>query len=185
MTLSTTKCAMTSDLVSNKPIFWFAAYTKPRQEKFIRDRLTEMDIENFIPTKFEEHQWKYRKKIVEVPLIPRLVFIHTDFEKSFSLLNDYNFQIKFMKDNETKTLLIIPNKQMNDFMLVIESKEHKTEILMTDFIQGDKVRVIKGPLQGVEGRLENKKNKNKVVISVQGIISIAINISVDCLEKID
>lgn len=74
---------------------------------------------------------------------------------------------------------------MNDFMLVIESKEHKTEILMTDFIQGDKVRVIKGPLQGVEGRLENKKNKNKVVISVQGIISIAINISVDCLEKID
>lgn len=48
--------------MEDKLLYWFAAKTKPRQEKFIKDKLNGLAIENFIPLRMELRQWKYRKK---------------------------------------------------------------------------------------------------------------------------
>lgn len=186
MTLSTTKCAIktASNSTEEKTLHWFAANTKPRQEKFIRDRLNALGIENFVPTRFEIRQWSHRKKKVEVPVIPHLVFIRTDFDTSFTLPNSLKFEIWYLKDRETKTSLIIPDKQMNDFMQVLASSTQNVEIIPTNFSKGDKVRVIRGPFIGIEGELEQKNDQHRVIINVQGIVALAINIDMNCLELI-
>lgn len=184
MTLSTTKCANISENQVEKVSHWFAANTKPRQEKFIRDRLNALGIENFIPTRFEVRQWTHRKKRVEVPVIPHLVFIRTDFDTSFALPNDLHFEIWYLRDRETKTSLIIPDKQMQDFMFVLGCATQEVEIVAADLSKGDKVRVINGPFVGIEGELERTKNKNRVLVKLQGIVAVAVEIPIDCLEVI-
>lgn len=184
MTLSTTKCAQISNNSIDKSLHWFAANTKPRQEKFIRDRLNALEIENFIPTRIEIRQWKYRKKKVEMPIIPHLVFIHTDFDTSFSLPNDYKVEIWYIKDRETKTSLIVPDKQMQDFMLVLGCASQEVEINPANFSKGDKVRVISGPFTGIEGELERKKDQHRVIINLQGVASLAVEIAVESLQII-
>ena len=44
---------------------WLAAYVKMHHEKRVRDRLTELGIENFLPVQNEVRQWSDRKKRVE------------------------------------------------------------------------------------------------------------------------
>lgn len=54
---------------------WFALYTKPKNEKKVVDRLTQMGIEVYCPMVTQVKQWSDRKKKVTLPLIPSYVFV--------------------------------------------------------------------------------------------------------------
>lgn len=170
--------------MEDKLLYWFAAKTKPRQEKFIKEKLDALYVENFIPLRFEVRQWKYRKKRVIVPVIPHLVFLRTDFETSFKLLNENHINIWYIKDFVSKRNLIVPDKQMEDFMLVINAKQGNVPFINPDLAKGDKVVVTDGPFKGIEGELIRVEDKSKVVVNLQGIVAISIEIDGVYLEKI-
>ncbi|MCF0206114.1 MAG: UpxY family transcription antiterminator [Bacteroidales bacterium] len=163
---------------------WFAASTKPKQEKAIRDKLNEIGIENFIPTKVVVRQWKYRKQKVELPVIPHLVFVRTDFATSFSLLNDYGIQMKYIKSYETRTSLVIPDWQMENFMRVVNSKNASLCFEPSQMHKGDKVRVVAGPFIGLEGELIDFSGKKKVIVDLKGVVAVTFDITEGDLEKI-
>ena len=54
---------------------WFVVYTKPRQELKVFDRLTDLGIEAYTPTKIEVRKWSDRKKKVTVCLLPSMVLV--------------------------------------------------------------------------------------------------------------
>ena len=60
------------------PKHWVAALVQIRSEKAVGKRLTDLQIENYVPTQWELHQWSDRKKKVERVIIPMIVFIHAD-----------------------------------------------------------------------------------------------------------
>jgi transcription antitermination factor NusG len=165
--------------------YWFAAKTKPRQEKFIKGQLTELGVTNFIPLRTELRQWKYRKKKVIVPVIPHLVFLRTDYDTCFRLLNENKINIWYIKDFITKRNLIVPDKQMEDFMLLINAKEGNVRVINPDLAKGDKVIVKEGPFKGIEGELIRVEDKSRVVVNLQGIIAVSVDIEGVFLEKIE
>ena len=57
---------------------WFALYTKPKNEKKIVDRLTQMGIEVYCPMVNQIKQWSDRKKKVTTPLIPSYIFVRLE-----------------------------------------------------------------------------------------------------------
>src|SRR5690348_8493158 len=57
---------------------WYAVYTCPRHEKWVTRRLDERRIESFVPLYHAVHQWKDRRKVVEMPLFPCYAFVHID-----------------------------------------------------------------------------------------------------------
>lgn len=165
--------------------YWFAAKTKPRQEKFIKGQLTELGVTNFIPLRTELRQWKFRKKKVIVPVIPHLVFLRTDYDTCFRLLNENKINIWYIKDFITKRNLIVPDKQMEDFMLLINAKEGNVRVINPDLAKGDKVIVKEGPFKGIEGELIRVEDKSRVVVNLQGIIAVSVDIEGVFLEKIE
>ena len=54
---------------------WFVIYTKPRQELKVLERLTNLGIEAYTPTKIEVRKWSDRKKKVTVCLLPSMVLV--------------------------------------------------------------------------------------------------------------
>ena len=115
-----------------------------------------------------------------------MIFIRTDKATSFSLLNDHLLNIVYLKDREGRRSLIIPDKQMEDFMFLLDFSTDGVEVLNKDLKRGDRVRVIKGPLLGLEGELVRLKGHKRVVIRLDGVASIATSyIPSSFLEKIE
>jgi len=54
---------------------WFVIYTKPSQELKVLERLTDLGIEAYTPTKIEVRKWSDRKKKVTVCLLPSMVLV--------------------------------------------------------------------------------------------------------------
>ena len=164
---------------------WYAAYTRPNREFVIKARLDELGVENFLPTEETIRETPEGKKKVRVPLIHGMIFIRTDKVTSFSLINDYFLRIVYLKDIEGRHSLIVPDKQMADFMFLLDVSAKGIEVLNKDLRKGDRVRVIKGPMAGVEGELVRVRGHKRVVIRLDGVASIATSyIPSSFLEKI-
>lgn len=172
-------------MVAEKEMHWYAAYTRVNQELLIQKRLNELGIENYLPQEERMRETPLGLKKIRVILIHGLIFIRTDKTTSFSLLNDYMLNIVYLKDRENRRSLIIPDKQMQDFMFLLDFSTDGVEVLNKDLKRGDRVKVIKGPLQGLEGELVRLKGHKRVIVRLDGVVSIATSyIPGSFLEKI-
>ncbi|MBP9031869.1 MAG: UpxY family transcription antiterminator, partial [Dysgonomonadaceae bacterium] len=69
---------MAEDFKDSNNRRWLAAYVKMHHEKKVRDRLTELGIENFLPVQKEVRQWSDRRKKIERVLIPMMIFVYVN-----------------------------------------------------------------------------------------------------------
>ena len=56
--------------------FWIAAYTRPRSEKKAALELSKFGIETYVATQKQLKIWSDRKKYVDVPVIPMVIFVN-------------------------------------------------------------------------------------------------------------
>lgn len=173
-------------MIEDKNVHWYVAYTRVNQEMFIKKKLDELGIENFLPCEEQVRETPLGRKTIRVLLIHGMIFIHTDKATSFSLINDYALSIIYLKDIEGRHNLIVPDRQMADFMFLLDFSPDSIEILNKDLKRGDRVRVIKGPLQGLTGELVRLRGHKRVVIRLEGVVSIATSyIPGSFLERIE
>jgi len=145
-----------------------------------------MGIENFIPFQQIARKIHGVDKLIEVPVIPNLVFIHTTLKTCMSLIQEYAFDMRYLRDRETGNFLIVPDKQMNDFMFLLDFSKEMVEVVNENLKKGDKVRVIKGDFAGIEGELIRVKGHKRVVVRLEGVVSLATAyIPGSFLEKIE
>lgn len=171
-------------MIDKEERHWFVAKTY-RKEKKIKLRLDEMGIENFIPFHKVVREKDGKKKTSIEPVISNLIFIHYDTKGSISLVNEYGFEMRYMRNLEDRTLLRVPDKQMSDFIYLIENYENQVEFVSPDLRKGDKVRVIKGDFAGIEGELIRIKGHKRVVVRLENFFALAtVYIPGSFLERI-
>ena len=171
--------------LSDNELHWYVANTC-RQEKKIKQRLDSMGIENFIPFQQIARKIHGVDKLIEVPVFLILVFIHTTLKTCMSLIQEYAFDMRYLRDRETGNFLIVPDKQMNDFMFLLDFSKEMVEVVNENLKKGDKVRVIKGDFAGIEGELIRVKGHKRVVVRLEGVVSLATAyIPGSFLEKIE
>ncbi|MBQ9660506.1 MAG: UpxY family transcription antiterminator [Bacteroidales bacterium] len=146
---------------------WFAARTHSGQEVAIRDRLEKMGVEYFIPT---ETRKNYRGKTKEHPLIPALIFVHATKQRACELKTLDQLPVNFLFDYTAHTMLTVPDKQMEDFRRVLDVSIREGGLVEISVAAGDRVRVARGPLRGVEGRVMDLKGEYYVVVSLLGSV---------------
>jgi transcriptional antiterminator RfaH len=54
---------------------WFVLCTKPRNELKVTERLSNLGVKVYTPTKIEVRQWSDRKKKIIIPLLPSMVLV--------------------------------------------------------------------------------------------------------------
>jgi transcription antitermination factor NusG len=165
---------------------WFAARTRRNQEKIIKTRLEQIGVEHFIPFRTEFRTRRDRTVQLQVPIIPNIVFIHTDYPTSLSTVNDYGIRISYIREIGGSGHLVVPQKQMDDFQLICRSNVSYTVSDGSETLaRGDRVMVVSGSLAGLEGELiHTARNSGRVILKLDHIASFELTISVNNLRKI-
>ena len=138
---------------------WFVIITRWGQWKKIAERLAALNVGHFIPHTYNT-----------------LVFLHTDKTRALNLVNSGEVKGRFLVDHTTRTLLEVPDKQMDAFIRVLT--EYPDTPVRTDFpiVKGTRVRVVRGPLKGIEGEVENTPNGAQLIVGIQSLICARITI---------
>ena len=141
-------------------IAWFVVITRWGQWKKIGLRLAELGVRYFIPSTYNT-----------------LVFIRTEKARALNLVNAGEVKGRFLVDHATHTLLEVPDKQMEDFIKVLT--EYPDTPVGADFPirKGTRVRVVRGPLKGIEGEVEDTPNGVQLIVGIQSLICARITIS--------
>lgn len=157
--------------------YWFAARTRKDQELAVRNSLKKIGVKHFLPTQLVTRQLKYRKRQVEVPLIRNLIFVYTTKEHACAIANDYRVPLFYLRDLSTHKILVVPNKQMHDFMFVMDLAPTSVSFDEEEMlIIGTKVQVVKGNFSGIEGELAQIASRTYVLIRIQGVLSATIKV---------
>lgn len=165
-------------------VFWFVAKTRANQELSIKKHLDSFGIENFVPVRSAVRVYSGRKRMVQKVQIPNTVFVRTTKEQAYSLINEEGLKLSFMIDKTTRKTLVVPEKQMRDFMQVFAVADTGIVQVSTEtFAKGDKVQIIDGDFCGVEGELIRISGKSHVLIRIHGVIAITVQISKKSLRK--
>ncbi len=92
-------------------------------------------------------------------------------------------------DVETKQPRVIPDKEMDSFILVTSVRDMGLELLPKDTVEckiGDHVRVIDGVFKGAEGYVKRIQGRKRLIVSIEGIAVVATSyIPRSFLEKIE
>ena len=141
---------------------WFAAHTRCGAELGVRERLGRLGTEHFLPTELRSRtrgRTKYEK-----PLIPGLIFVRTTKRQACALANEQGVPVRYLIDPSTRSLLVVPDKQMDDFRRVLDLSTDEGGLIDRPLELGERVRVIKGVLTGVEGFVLELRGRTYVVV---------------------
>ena len=177
---------MNMSTTTNNQLHWYVAKTRSSATMKVKEMLEKQDIEIFLPLRKRMIEQNGKKVMVVSPLALNLVFIRTDYKTALSLVNDYSIPMNYMIDSITNSLLIIPDKQMQDFMFLLNFTDEAVHISNENLRRGDRVRVVQGEFAGIEGELVRIKGHKRVVVRLNGLFSLATTyVPGKYLEKIE
>ena len=168
----------------NEHEHWFAARTRANQELGLRNSLLKLEIKHYLPTQVIIRQISGRIKQVEVPIIKNLIFIKTTMQGAFSLTKEYALKISYIKDSENGSLLVVPEKQMIDFMFLMDFSKDAIHQCSEQFVKGDRVKIVKGELSGIEGELIRLEGKSYVLLRIPQVVAVSVKIPRSYLKKL-
>lgn len=154
---------------------WYVLKTKPRQEKAVRTVLQNIGVSCFLPTTIDYHYYgQGRKKKIEQPVLPTLIFVRTDADKRFELVNMLKYDVRYLVDQNTKSSMVISDKQMHDFMLVCNAPDVKLEHI--EHTVGKKVAIRSGVFDGLEGYVVRVNGQNRFAIVIDNLANIVVDL---------
>ena len=166
------------------PVRWVAALVQMCTEKKVGDRLKKLGIENYVPTQTEIHQWSDRKKKVERVVIPMVVFVRVD-EATERTLRMQSFIRKILTYPGQQAAAVIPDDQIGRLKFMLKQADSPVELMPENLRIGDRVRIARGALKGLEGELcKSVPEKSMVAIRIDGLGYACVSVSVGDLEVI-
>ncbi|MBR1705518.1 MAG: UpxY family transcription antiterminator [Bacteroidales bacterium] len=161
---------------------WYAARVHHGVELKVRDRLASAGVEHFIPT---ERRRKTRGKgVAERPRISALVFIRATKREALELAGGAGLPVRYIVDCATRTLLVVPDKEMEDFRRVLDLSVEEGGLMDAPLSVGARVRVTKGALKGVEGYVLELQGRTYVVVGLLGSLFAKARVPRAWLEKV-
>ncbi len=172
--------SISSEVGIRKASCWWVLYTRHQHEKTVAGMLSEKGFEVFLPLYESVRLWKDRKKRITLPLFPCYVFVQGGPDRRLEILTTPGIHsILFYGES----VAIIPQEEIQAIRRIVEGNFRVEPHL---FLQcGERVRVTRGPLEGVEGVLVRKKNLYNLVLSVDMMAqSVAVEIDATDVEPV-
>lgn len=145
-------------------IHWYALYTRSRYEKKVDILLKQKGIEAYLPLRKVLRQWSDRKKWIEEPLFRCYVFVHVNEKERICALETPG--VVRMVSFQGKPA-IVRDEEIEDIRRIL--KEIPDVESCSPLTVGQWVKVIRGPLSGLVGRLEEFRGGQRLVIGIDSI----------------
>lgn len=145
---------------------WYAAYTRPRTEKKVYERLVQQGVEAYLPIQRTLKQWSDRKKWVEEPLIRSYIFVRE---------NNPNHSLVLRTDGIVRYIgfggrpAIVPHNDILRIQWLLGQAEHPVEACQEPIAIGSHIIITEGSLQGLSGEVVEHRGRHKLVVRLEAI----------------
>jgi transcription antitermination factor NusG len=162
-------------IASANDFAWYALQTRPRHEKRVHAELQGNSIHAFLPLLSEKHFWSDRRQTVQVPVFPGYVFAR--------MRNDLNQRVTVLRTRGVVNFVgvrglgtPIPEEQVRAIQSIVAAR---VPFGLHPFLNvGQKVRIVGGSLDGIQGIVQAKNGDASLIISVDLIErSLAIRVT--------
>lgn len=159
-------------------LLWYVAHTRPRREKKLVEYAQREGLVVTLPCYSSAHKYRGKTATFEKPLFPGYVF--------FRLLPAA--RPKIYQSDYVANLLDVPDQtQFEEQLAAVQlALASKLEIQLAPEIgKGKQVRIIAGPLRGIDGWVEERFGMSTVLLRVDFLSqAAAVKMEADCLELI-
>jgi len=169
---------------------WYVLRVTYSRELKVKAYLESEGIQTFIPMQYTLVERGGKREKVLQPLVHNLIFVYSTREiiDYYKHLNMLASQLRYIMDREKRVPIVVPEKQMQDFIAVAGSNDEQILYLSPDELhlkKGDRVRINSGVWRGVEGRFVSFKGGMRVVVAIEGIMAVAtVNLSPSMVDKL-
>ena len=138
---------------------WYVLHVKPRAEKKLNDFLAAMRVFHYLPLVRKETKVQRRKVVRFLPVFPGYVFTR--------LFPDERIRVLETK-NVVRTIDVAdPRRMIHQLRQVEHACRLPADIRQAaTFAEGEYVKVISGPLRGLEGQVRRKGGAATLVLTV-------------------
>ena len=181
------------DIIEKNAVAWYVLRVTYQREITASKALEELQVEHYVPTvrtrirneKGVAIGWKTE------PLVHNYIFVRDSYENILRIKQGKLDYLRFMMGKDDAGMMsvpqYVPDKQMADFMKVVRTMGSKPVDPDIDLRKGDKVRILTGSFEGVEGiyvRMPNRHEK-RVVVKIEGVAAVAtMALNASDIEKI-
>lgn len=160
-----------------KSIAWFALTSKPRHEKAVAENLRGKGLESFLPLYRARRQWSDRLQTVELPLFPGYVFCRFTCSNRLPVLNTPGVtSVVSFADRPAP----VADEDISRIQAIQASGLPSQPWPYVRI--GQRARIERGSLAGLEGVLLREKDALRVVVSLELLQrSVAVEIDRDMI----
>jgi transcription antitermination factor NusG len=164
--------ATTADASADSKEEWFALYVKLRYEHFVADYLQAKGYEAFSLTYRKLRRWRDRVQEADIPLFPGYVFGRFDPRHRLPILTTPGVREVV---GYGRIPVPISEREIHAIRGAVDSL---LKVEPCTYIEaGTRVRIVRGPLAGVEGILEQVRSSYRLIVSVS-LIQRSIRVEV-------
>lgn len=187
-----TAAYVVDDAVGMKKSYWYVAIVNHNSEKQSSTKLTKMGIKNYLPTQPEIRVWRNgRKSKVDRIVIPSTIFIYCTEQERKEIVG-LPFIFRFMTnragtptDSKNKPIAIIPDSEIERLKFMLGQSDIPIEITEKTFKTGDKVKIIRGSLAGLEGEIIDLRNtKSELIVALNFFGCARLSIDTINIERV-
>jgi transcription antitermination factor NusG len=154
---------------------WYAAYTLPRHEKAVAERLVQQKVESYLPLYSAVRCWNHRRIELELPLFPGYVFVKMLLADRIRVLSRPGI-IRLVSFSGSPAVL--PDEEIEGLQSSLMIWKAKPYPFLT---AGKQVRIHSGPFAGLQGRILRRKGKMRLVVTLE-LIQSAMLLELDAAE---
>ncbi len=160
---------------------WYALFTRHQHEKSVAQALTLKGFDVYLPLYRAIRRWQDREKQLWLPLFTCYVFLCNGMDRQLQVLTTPGVLHIVAWGGRPA---VVPPEQLDAIRQMVESP---LRVEPHPFLNsGDRVKVISGPLFGLEGILTRTKAATRLVISMELLgRSAAVEIDAAQVERID
>ena len=158
---------------------WYAVYTRSRGEKKLTELLISEGYLAYIPLVKTLRQWSDRKKRVEIPLIPSYVFVKVSNREYYDVLNTPGVVAYVSFEGKAAP---IRESQIEAMRKAVDGNMN-VKLTHESINQGQKVKIIAGPMKGAEGEYIETKHKSNFIINLDNI-GFTLKVEVNALDVV-
>ena len=152
---------------------WYAVYTRANHERRVASQLLERCVEHFLPVYECERRWKDRRVKLHTPLFPGYVFVRVAFCDRLRVLQIPGIVYLVGFAGHPAPL------PQEDILAIQNCLSQGLQVEPHPYLRvGHRVRVIRGPLEGLQGIIVRRKNRSRFILSfdlLQRAVAIEVN----------
>jgi transcription antitermination factor NusG len=160
---------------------WYALYCQVNHEREVAKRLEQKEVSCFLPLMETWSKRRDRRKKIQLPIFPGYVFVHVHLD-AYSHLTVVKTPAVLCFIRNSEGPLPVPNHQIEGLQIMVSAAQPLA--IHSYLTEGERVKVVRGPLAGCIGilqRLDYRRGRLIVSLPILGK-SVSTELDIEDVE---